>query len=185
MRPLLCSHDCVGLWEARTMSTHEPASTQVADRGEMWPLLLRTALDSALHHTRRVPWNLQALVIQWRNQAAQHAAVLNPTILPVQLNRFGPDGQKDQHPIILNPVVYVPRFVDNALATTSDKYSLASVVFHIGPSKHSGHYRAALFGANGFMTHLTEDGVSAIPSQRDDLQVVRQNACVCFLVKSI
>ena len=95
----------------------------------MWPLVLPTALNPALSGADRSEWTLQALIIRWRNQVVQHAAVTAPPVLLLQLNRLDQDGQKVHHPIALSPAVYLPCFVGSSCSTTSVRYSLVAVLY--------------------------------------------------------
>ena len=137
------------------------------------------ALDPACFR-RVAPPSLQTLFIDWRNQASQHAAVKLPTWLAVQLCRFDEEGRKVQHRLAMHPYVYVPEFVGPGLPCTSRRYILTAVVYHLGQSKTSGHYRAALF-TDGVLSHVTDDGTVASEVTADDHEVVSRNAYVRFL----
>ena len=108
LAPALHSSTSLG-WEAR-LGVDGEAFAQVVDQGQLFPLVLHSALDPALQ-SRNTPVSLQKLLISWRNQVHPHAAVTEPEWLAVQLNRFGADGQKTFHPLSLHPTVYIPRFV--------------------------------------------------------------------------
>ena len=53
-------------------------------------------------------------------------------------------------------------------------------MYHLGNSKDSGHYRAALF-SNGELRHVTDDGIAATEATEQDRDTVSRNAYVCFL----
>ena len=108
LSPALVSTSDAGRWEARLSvdpSTPDALPHQVVDHGQMWPLVLTTALSPAAEGANRAEWTLQSLIIRWRNQVVQHAAVTSPPILPLQLNRFGQDGSKVLNPISLSLIL--------------------------------------------------------------------------------
>ena len=165
-------------WEARE-GISGACFAEVVDQAQLCPLVMPIALDPAMH--RRVdPVSLQTLFICWRNQASQHAAVKLPPWFAVQLCRFDAAGHKVQHRISLHPHVYVPEFVGPGYLSTSRKYEITAVMYHLGNSKDSGHYRAALF-SNGELRHVTDDGIAATEATEQDRDTVSRNAYVCFL----
>ena len=136
-----------GVWQSRIavqLTPSQPAASQcpaeVAEHGQMWPLSLAAAPPPEGSEI-----SLQALVIQWRNQAHRHAAVSLPRLLIIQIGRFSPVGLKLRFAVRPSHRVYVPVFLDDTLRTTSAGYDLAAVVCHLGPSRSSGHYRSVLF----------------------------------------
>ncbi|CAE7292983.1 unnamed protein product [Symbiodinium microadriaticum] len=102
----------------------------------------------------------QKLVIAWRGQAATHAAVETPAIAVLQICRFSPEGGKDFTPVQLSTSVYLPIFTGSGLHTTSVRYSVAAVVYHLGHHPQSGHYRSALV-EQGRLCYHTDDNVAA------------------------
>ena len=183
----------LGQWEARLQvlgpsqsqsQLQSQVAAQVVDRGKTWPLVLQMALDPALHPSGHRAWSLQALLIQWRNQAYRHATTALPELILLQLNRFDHAGNKVHHPITLNPIVYVPRFASDSSVTTSYRFELQAIVFHLGQSKHCGHYRSALF-SSGRLQYLTDDGTPPTIATGSDVEVVQRNAYLCILSKKL
>ena len=141
LSPALVSTSDAGRWEARLSvdpSTPDALPHQVVDHGQMWPLVLTTALSPAAEGANRAEWTLQSLIIRWRNQVVQHAAVTSPPILPLQLNRFGQDGSKVLNPISLSPTVFFPCFTGQGTNTQSVQYQLAAVQYHLGQNAAVG-----------------------------------------------
>ena len=66
--------------------------------------------------------------------------------------------------------------------STSKRYVLTAIIYHLGASRLGSYYRAALFSA-GKLSHVTDDGRQAAPATAQDLQTVSSNAYVCFLDK--
>eukprot|EP00439_Symbiodinium_sp_Y106_P081331 s12_g20.t1 len=127
------------------------------DQGGLWPLILSVPLTT--DGSDRDPASLQKLLIAWRNQPARHAlwcSATLPELLPVQVNRFDDSGCKVHRAIRWSNAVYVPVFTGPSLQTTSQRYLVTSVVYHLGPTRLQGHYRAAL-ADNGQLCHVTDD----------------------------
>ena len=172
-------------WQAR-----EEAPTGqilVQDRGSFWPLILSLPLQpdnpsqsSQPHHVAGV--SVQKLVIQWRNQPARHAACDLPPWLPLQVSRFNAAHAKITTPVHFSQAIYLPVFTGEGLQTTSVRYALHSVIFHIGRSKFSGHYRTALC-LHGQLRFLTDDGVAAAPASAQDCRLVEENAYMLLAIK--
>ena len=101
-------------WQARTLPS-DSFRAEVADQGHLWPLTLPAilepvALSQGSQSAATRPVTLQGLVIMWRNQAQVHALVTQPTVVPLQLNRFNDLGHKILHKVSLSPSVYLPVF---------------------------------------------------------------------------
>ena len=142
----------------------------------MWPLHLSVA------HASAPRLSLQKLVVAWRNQAQRHALVTAPEVLVAQVGRFGDDGCKLQFRIQSSRTVYIPSFTGSGLHTTSHAYTVEAIVFHLGPSRDSGHYRTALL-QQGNLYRLTDDGSLPAAVQDTDVAVVEHNAYLYFLRK--
>ena len=124
-----------GTWEARTMQGPQHRIHQCATQV---PQLM---LPCQPHNT------LQELVEQWAydQDTGQVCAISrSPTLLCIQLLRFrgNVDGevQKLSHPIPLPPKLQVPTFTEG-IETRPQAYVLHSVVYHVGHTSDSGHYR--------------------------------------------
>ena len=169
-----------GAWESRQLlAPNSPA--QVADQGNMWPLILPAGL-AAVQSSVSHPISLQKLLIDWRCQAAVHAATSLPELAILQISRFRPDGSKDHTPVKLSEAVYIPQFSTAGLATTSVRYVITAVIYHLGESLLRGHYRAALV-EQGRLCHHTDDNVIPTPHRSSDTAVVEQNSYIYFLRK--
>ena len=169
-------------WQSRTQATSDPTqSAQVSDQGTLWPLVLAVSLPE-LQALQSQPLSLQQLLIAWRNQAARHAILEAPDILALQINRFHPDGSKVHTPIGLSTAVYIPQFSGEGLRTTSVRYVLEAVVYHLGPTMRSGYYRTALC-VEGRILYVTDDAMPACSVQDQDVYTVRHNAYMFLLRK--
>ena len=170
----------LGRWEARTLQNPD-GRVQAEDQGTMWPLLLPTGLAALKTASGSV--SPQKLVIAWRGQAATHAAVETPAIAVLQICRFSPEGGKDFTPVQLSTSVYLPIFTGSGLHTTSVRYSVAAVVYHLGHHPQSGHYRSALV-EQGRLCYHTDDNVAAEAHSPELTDQVEQNSYLYFLRKS-
>ena len=171
-------------WQARELS--EAHAVQVMDQGTLWPLTLTAPLvplpQSADSVSCNQPVSLQKLVIQWRNQAARHAMLSEPAWLPVQVSRFDSQGHKTSRPVQISDAVYLPSFVGHTLQTTSHRYQLTAIIFHVGESLLAGHYRTALC-ANGSIVSITDDGMISQTASEADARFVYSNAYIFLLRK--
>ena len=149
------------------------------DQGSLWPLIVSVPLSAS--QPAGASLSLQKLVIAWRNQAARHAIMARdalPQRLPLQINRFDEAGRKVHHEVQWSSAVYMPVYTGEGLQTTSQRYIVSSVVYHIGPSRLHGHFRAAL--AN----NVTDDNIPTQPLSVSDLRCVQQNSYLFFLRKA-
>ena len=124
----------------------------------------------------------QSPFVAWRNQADRHAAVTLPPLLPVQISRFTSTGLKVQFPVRFSEAVYVPFFEDLSLRTSSHRYLLAAVIYHIGESRSHGHYRTALF-LRGKPMHVTDDNCKPCPAHPADVHTAENNAYIFILCR--
>ena len=186
LRSAFCPEGEFLQWQARTLP-HSHARAEVSDQGHLWPLTIPVALQLAAYTqtdsestSAAGSISLQKLLILWRNQAEIHAAVSLPSVFPIQINRFNSEGNKVHHRINLHPSVYVPQFSGSGLRTVSQRFVVTAVIYHIGPTRDSGHYRAALF-ARDALIHVTDDGVCSQLSTEGDRDIISKNAYIFFL----
>ena len=170
----------LGHWQARLEVDASPP--QVTDHGKMWPVTLPAVLRPDLADTSRV-FSMQSLVISWRNQVHRHAAVSLPPVVPLQISRFTPEGAKLRGRIVLTPVIHIPLFTDSSARTTSCKYQLHAVTYHLGPNMHSGHYRTLLF-KQGAPFMVTDDNMFPVPVSEVGLEEVMNNSYLAFYCRS-
>ena len=181
LRPHLSPAASEGAWESRLEGPEldGPAAVQVADHGHVWPLHL-SVVNASAHSA-----SLQKLFIDWRNQAQRHALVSAPAALVVQVGRFKDNGEKLRFRLPSSRTVYIPVFRNRSdLQTTSLAYEVSAIVFHLGRSRDSGHYRAA-FLQQGQLHWLTDDGVLPACIQASEAVEVETNSYLFFLTKRI
>ena len=184
LAPKLAMSHATDCWQAR--QTTAANATQVIDQGTLWPLTLTAPLAAPSHTISPTqpdvdqPISLQRLVIMWRNQASRHAMLSEPAWLPLQVCRFTPQGQKCHRPVQISEAVYLPSFVGGTLQTTSTRYQLTAIIFHLGPSLLAGHYRAALC-ARGSIVSITDDGISSQTASEAETQLVYRNSYIFIL----
>ena len=125
----------VGKWEARTM---QGPHFQIHQCATQVPHIMLPCQSNK---------TLQELVEQWAYDldTGQVCAVSEaPALLCIQLLRFqgnmGGEVNKLSHPIPLSPKLQVPTFTEG-IDTRPQAYVLHSVVYHIGCTPDSGHYR--------------------------------------------
>ena len=113
-----------------------------------------------------------------------------PLLLTAVLPRFPAEaeGRKDQVRITLNDSVFVPTFVGPGTDLRHTKYQLRSLVYHLGNSPQTGHYRSSLFEPSSeealntslySRAHITDDGTEATratPATYSDVE------CNCYLL---
>ena len=170
--------DC-GSWQARVAADGLGAA-QVTDQDNLWPLVLAVPLTAARESARV---SLQHLLVQWRNQASRHAfasADSLPVLFAVQLHGFGPRGNKLRVPVHWGAAVYLRVFTDSNLRTTSQRYIIDAVVFHLGESVHRGHYRA-VFSSEGRVRFITDDNVQTCEPIPAEIETAQQNSYILFL----
>ena len=177
----LLSQPARGSWEARQL-IDPTAPAQVADQGNMWQLILPGGLSTM--HASAGAVSLQTLLIAWRCQAAMHAATVLPELAILQISRFHPDGSKDPTHVRLSEAVYIPVFSNDGVTTTSARYIVTAVIYHLGGSLLRGHYRAALV-EQGRLCYQTDDNISAISHQPSETAKVEQNSYIFFLRKHV
>ena len=169
----------MGYWQARL--SRDLHHTQVTDHGKMWPMLLPSILRQAPEMHDSVH-SVQSTIISWRNQAQRHAAVSLPPVVPLQIGRFTVAGDKQPGNIILTPIIHMPLFAEADLRTTSSKYILPAVIYHLGPTRDSGHYRTLLCQA-GRPYVVTDDNQYPVPASTADIEVAMNNSYILFYCK--
>lgn len=128
----------------------------VTDQGSLWPLVLA---------------------------ASRHAfasADSLPVLFAVQIHRFGPEGNKLSNPVQWGAAVYMPTFTDSGIRTTSKRYVVDSVIFHLGESVHHGHYRV-VFSSEGSAKFITDDNTSTCPIALGEIETAQKNSYIFFL----
>ena len=108
--------------------------------------------------------------------------VAAPVWLSLQVSRFDARGNKVTAPISVSDAVYVPCFRGESLQTTSHRYKLVAIIYHLGASAHTGHCRSA-FCQDGDIMFVTEDGKQASEATSADVQQVQANAYIFLLRK--
>ena len=126
--------------------------------------------------------SLQQLLVAWRNQAARHACVSAPALLPIQVARFDHSGEKLHFTIRPSTAVYVPVFSSDDERTTSRCYVLLAAIYHIGSTKFSGHYRTAFY-SQGCVAYVTDDNVATRRALPADEPEIHQNSYVYLLAR--
>ena len=132
---------------------------------------------------------LQDLVEQWTHQFHDGQALTfaatdgPPQCLLLQVARFSDRGDKLDGPIMPPFTVDFPYFVGPGNSTLRAKYTVQSIIFHLGRSTTSGHYRAALL-KRGKVLFITDDGKTAQPVPMQYLNVVYSNSYIFCLTKT-
>ena len=119
---------------------------------------------------------------------------LPPRLLTAVLPRFPAeaDGRKDQVRIALNDYVFVPTFVGQGTDLSYTKYQLRSLVYHLGHSPHTGHYRSGLFEPSTeealntslySRAHVTDDDTEATRATPDTYSDIECNCYLLFLTR--
>ena len=170
-----------GIWEARSM---EGPLLRAHQRMQPTPLIM---LPCSPNKT------LQQLIEDWayeQDTGEVTALVRPPAILSIQLMRFNgnPRGEvgKLTHRVPLASRLQVPQF-DDGVSTLPCAYVLHSVVYHIGYTPDSGHYRSMGVTApegepsdefySDLQRRLEEDAAhSALHAQNDDVPTVAANS---------
>ena len=126
---------------------------------------------------------LQALVDFWHDpQGVCRAAEEVGHQLILSLDRFNPDtGKKCDQKIGLHTFgIDFPCFSNRAGDITLDHFDICAITYHLGPTPHSGHYRAVVRYRNMWMNY--EDGRP--PDQHHTLpEIVLRNCCLFWLVR--
>ena len=131
-----------GEWETRLIGPDPSLPSEVVEGGHTLPLLLTARLS-------RSPFGctLQHLVDQWERQPWQHrparqAIVDTPELLVLQVARFSDVGAKIRGIIKPPYVVEIPCFSSHHTDVRRIRYEVVSIVYHLGPTSRSGHYRS-------------------------------------------
>ena len=146
-----------GTWEARTL---QGPHFQIHQRATQVPHIMLPCQPNR---------TLQELVEQWAydQDTGQICAVSEaPTFLCIQLLRFqgnmAGEINKLSHAIPLSPKLQVPTFAEG-IDTRPQAYVLHSIVYHIGCTPDSGHYRTmGITAPKGEPSSFQEDFYSEI-----------------------
>ena len=153
---------CFGTWQARQSRSGE---CTVTDAGDLFAALpLHLTAETTIHQ-------LQDLVDGWHRQAAVHALLHPPTLLFLQILRYGSRNGvpfRRQDLVSIPEVISVPVFRGEGLECGAVLYTFRSAVLHHGVSPFEGHYTAQL-SARGILL-ATDDSrparrVSSLGSQ--------------------
>ena len=173
-------------WEARTAPSAPALPSEVIDAGSFWPLPLSARLCA---NPGARASSLQDLVEQWTHQVHDGqartfaAADEPPQCVLLQVARFSDRGDKLDGPILPPFIVNFPYFVGPGNATQRAQYTVHSIIYHLGRSTTSGHYRAALL-KRGKILFLTDDGRAAQPVPMQHLHTVYSNSYIFCLTKN-
>ena len=96
--------------------------------------------------------------------------------------------------------VVVPIFTGAGNVVEHVLYRLTAIIVHLGSSPHGGHYRAILMPGESHSAlgcearnltdeelcsaSITDDGVVSTLVQSSDLNMIRNNSYVCWIVKA-
>ena len=125
--------------------------------------------------------DLQVSVDAWHRSVHTSSVDCAPELLYVQLARYDSSGNKLLHPVLLQPYQHIqfPCVQHGAVAPTT--YQLQALIFHVGETIHSGHYRGAISalirGAPCF--GVTDDGKKTARAKTQELD---QLSCGCYLL---
>ena len=78
--------------------------------------------------------------------------------------------------------MYVLQFSGEGLHTTSVRYVFEAVIYHLGPTMRSGHYRAALCVEDRIL-YVTDDEMPACSARDHEVHTVKHNAYMFLLRK--
>ena len=122
-----------GQWQARVLNPFT-----IVDRGTLdRPITLPITRPS-----------LQGMLNDWRNQHSIHGIAYSQGVVCVLVERFKADRAKDMQPVYISPGLRVslPHFCapDSGIDVLSVDYQVGFVIFHQGPTIHSGHFQVAL-----------------------------------------
>ena len=126
---------------------------------------------------------LQDLVHQWHEpQGFCRAASEVGQTLILMIDRFNPETQLKCHQIIcFGDQIAFPCFLDDQGTVSLQPFDICGVIFHLGDSPHTGHYRAALRYQKKWLIyddHRAPDQASELPS------AVLQNCTVFWLIRT-
>ena len=135
---------------------------------------------------------LQDMVDKWASKGS--APISAPDLLMLQIGRFTMRAghySKVRDPMLFSWEVSIPIFV-RGLQVTQTKYEVIALLFHLGDSPYSGHYRAMLrrdarVQSNALLTPeqlsmqalVTDDGKPAV---RPSLSVIHHVRCNSYLI---
>ena len=125
--------------------------------------------------------DIQVSLDAWHRNMHTSFVTCAPSCIYVQLARYDSSGNKLEHPVLLQPYeeFSVPCMQQGEVVPT--RYKLLALVFHIGGTINSGHYRGAIsavmretpcFG-------VTDDGKKVTKAKTRELE---QLSCGCYLL---
>ena len=131
---------------------------------------------------------LQSCFDQWHVQSSLYALRRDTDLLLVQFRRYTQvrgSILKSGISVWIQPgeTVWVPCW-DNGLELRYIAYTVCALIFHIGATLSSGHYRTALSCADGtgsLRWFLTDDSTAPSRASMNELQMVSQNVYVVGL----
>ena len=164
---------CCWRWESRLANPFQLHDS--GDRGA--PLLLNI-----------IGGTLQELIDKWHQQYAVHALPAHQGCLFLQLCRYDSHTSKNMQPLAVRPgdSVALPVFTDTTgLCTRLELLRVAVVVYHLGASVTSGHYKT-LIGTphtSEWSYHICDDNKAPKRATKRDLTEVDHNAYLVGLLR--
>ena len=137
--------------------------------------------------------DLRSGLLEWRQQYSVHALQEPSSFLIIQLRRFAQTGHAyrtitNEYRVQDGELVDVPVF-SRGLRLTSASYCVRAVLYRLGSTPYSGHYRTALNVATTSMAsrrwdfHVTDDGMPTKLATKSDIREIQANCYLCFLSK--
>ena len=138
--------------------------------------------------------DLRSGLLEWQQQYSVHALQEPSAFLVIQLQRFAQTGNTyckitNECRIQAGELVDVPVF-SSGLRLTSASYCVRAVLYHLGSTPYSGHYRTALcvattsMGSRRWDFHVTDDGIPTKLATGSDVREIQANCYLCFLSKN-
>ena len=165
-----------GVWQAKSSATNSPTSNQcqVSASGHAWPISLPAVLNPVN------PCSLQALVLQWHNQAQVHGLSQLSPLLALRIHRFDDRGDRVPFSIQNSWKVDIPLYVDHTSATRPIPYEVSAIILHYGDTVSQGQCSAVLL-EDSSPKFLTADGKKASKVRAKDIPQICQNAYIAIL----
>ena len=156
------------MWQARLQTgSGDMHRLQILDQGTFFSPLILEVCSGGLSRS----------IAAWQNQHTLHALQVASHLISMQLQRYtqrDSSYRKVQTPcnILAGELVSMPTFFSDGLQLTCQRYQLYAVVYHIGNSPYSGHYKAALSVASDgkgnqkrWYFYIVDDGLPRNPLQ--------------------
>ena len=166
-------------WVTKVALTATPTDNLLEwEKGQQFTPILLPYIN---HHDATC--QLQDLVHQWHEpQGFCRAASEVGQTLILMIDRFNPETQLKCHQIIrFGDQIAFPCFLDDQGTVSLQPFDICGVIFHLGDSPHTGHYRAALRYQKKWLIyddHRAPDQASELPS------AVLQNCTVFWLIRT-